>query len=94
MLSEKTSSTNGPAEIKLEPGKIYSWCQCGRSKSQPFCDNESHKGTGLGPKDFTVSSKRTVWLCMCKQTKLTPYCDGSHNKLNKTNSTTEVTNNS
>ncbi|MBI1768236.1 MAG: CDGSH iron-sulfur domain-containing protein [Bacteroidetes bacterium] len=83
MLREKTSSNDGPAELELEPGIVYSWCRCGRSKNQPFCDKGSHIGTGLEPKEFTVSSKRKVWLCMCKQTKLVPYCDGSHNKLKK-----------
>lgn len=83
MLNPITSSTDGPAEIELEPGKVYSWCQCSRSKTQPFCDNVSHAGTGISPKEFTVSSRRKVWLCMCKQTKLVPYCDGSHNKLKK-----------
>ena len=74
---------NKPMEIELEPGHIYSWCQCGRSKNQPYCDKVSHVGTGISPKDFSVSSRRKVWLCMCKQTNTQPYCDGSHNKLNK-----------
>ncbi|HCW09153.1 MAG TPA: hypothetical protein DGG95_17490 [Cytophagales bacterium] len=82
-MSEITSSLNGPVEYELQPGKKYSWCQCGRSKTQPFCDQVSHKGTGIEPKDFTVSQTRKVWLCMCKQTKMPPYCDGTHNKLKK-----------
>ncbi|HWC52147.1 MAG TPA: CDGSH iron-sulfur domain-containing protein [Chitinophagaceae bacterium] len=70
----------GPAEITLEPGRTYKWCQCGLSKSQPFCDN-SHHGTGLEPKIFSVITARKVWLCVCKKTKNIPYCDGSHNKI-------------
>ncbi|KAG5900046.1 hypothetical protein JTB14_009124 [Gonioctena quinquepunctata] len=27
-----------PFKIPLEAGKRHSWCSCGRSKSQPFCD--------------------------------------------------------
>lgn len=72
-----------PAEVELEAGKSYSWCRCGKSKTQPFCDDLSHEGTGLEPKVFTVSTTRRVWLCMCKQSKNFPYCDGTHNKLNK-----------
>jgi CDGSH-type Zn-finger protein len=72
---------NQPVEIELQAGKVYSWCQCGRSKTQPFCDKVSHVNTGIEPKDFSVSKNRKVWLCMCKQTKTVPYCDGSHNKL-------------
>ncbi|HEY8938110.1 MAG TPA: CDGSH iron-sulfur domain-containing protein [Cyclobacteriaceae bacterium] len=70
-----------PVEIELEAGKTYSWCQCGRSKNQPFCDDVSHLGTGILPKVFKVSAARKVWLCMCKQTKTVPYCDGSHRNL-------------
>jgi CDGSH-type Zn-finger protein len=70
-----------PVEIELEAGKTYSWCQCGRSKTQPFCDEISHKGTGIEPKIFNVKTARKVWLCMCKQTKTVPYCDGSHRLL-------------
>jgi CDGSH-type Zn-finger protein len=70
-----------PIEIELQAGKTYSWCQCGRSKTQPFCDEGSHKGTGIEPKTFKVNVARKVWLCMCKQTKTVPYCDGSHRTL-------------
>jgi len=38
-----------PIEVKLESGKDYYWCTCGRSKSQPFCDG-SHKNTEFTPK--------------------------------------------
>jgi CDGSH iron-sulfur domain-containing protein 3 len=31
-----------PFKVKLEEGKTYSWCLCGRSKSQPLCDG-THK---------------------------------------------------
>lgn len=70
-----------PKEVELEAGKTYSWCHCGKSTTQPFCDDVSHKGTGLEPKTFKVTTARKVWLCMCKQTKSFPYCDGSHSKL-------------
>ncbi|WP_073134304.1 CDGSH iron-sulfur domain-containing protein [Chryseolinea serpens] len=75
--------TSGPREIELEPGKTYSWCRCGQSKTQPLCDEVSHKTTGFEPRRFSVSTKRKVWLCMCKQTKSAPYCDGTHNTLRK-----------
>ena len=37
-----------PIPIKVEAGKSYWWCACGRSKTQPFCDG-SHKGTAFTP---------------------------------------------
>jgi CDGSH-type Zn-finger protein len=68
-----------PAVLTLEPG-TYSWCACGRSKNQPFCDN-SHLVTDITPVEFTITEKKTVTLCRCKQTKTKPYCDGSHKFL-------------
>ena len=37
-----------PNKVTVEVGKIYAWCACGRSGTQPFCDG-SHKRTGLSP---------------------------------------------
>lgn len=65
------------------PAGDYLWCACGRSKTQPFCDN-SHAGTGVKPVRFTVKARRgteTVWLCACKKTKDAPFCDGTHNTI-------------
>lgn len=31
-----------PFKIRLEEGKTYHWCLCGKSKSQPLCDG-THK---------------------------------------------------
>ncbi|MDO8334297.1 MAG: CDGSH iron-sulfur domain-containing protein [Nitrosomonas sp.] len=69
-----------PIEVKLEAGKDYYWCTCGRSKSQPFCDG-SHKNTEFTPKKFSIAETKTAWLCTCKKTNNAPYCDGTHRKL-------------
>ena len=69
-----------PIEVKLEAGKDYYWCTCGRSKSQPFCDG-SHKNTEFTPKKFSVDESKTAWLCTCKKTGNAPFCDGTHLKL-------------
>lgn len=65
-----------PAVLMLGPG-TYAWCQCGRSRDQPFCDG-SHQGTGIEPVEFSLDDKIEVALCQCKQTKTPPYCDGTH----------------
>lgn len=69
-----------PIKVDLEPGKSYSWCACGRSATQPFCDG-SHAGTCFQPLEFTVDRQRRASLCCCKRTKTPPYCDGSHKDL-------------
>ena len=68
-----------PAVLTLEAGTYY-WCQCGRSRDQPFCDG-SHQGTGIEPVELSLSETQEVALCQCKQTKTPPYCDGTHETL-------------
>ena len=43
-----------PVAVEVEEGKIYWWCACGRSKTQPFCDG-SHKGTEFVPQGWEAS---------------------------------------
>lgn len=74
-----------PNEVKLEAGKNYAWCACGKSSKQPFCDG-SHssipKEEGeFRPKIFKAEEDKSVWLCVCKQTNNAPFCDGSHKSL-------------
>lgn len=69
-----------PALVDLEKGKTYYWCQCGRSKNQPFCDG-SHQSTDITPLAFTAEETKRAALCQCKSTGSAPFCDGSHMKL-------------
>jgi len=32
-----------PYKVKVEKGKTYSWCACGLSQKQPFCDGSHSK---------------------------------------------------
>ncbi len=80
-MPEPKSPQNAPYVTKLEAGS-YSWCGCGLSKDQPFCDN-AHKGTEFEGSDkaalfFELDEDKTVALCGCKRTKTPPYCDGTH----------------
>jgi len=70
----------GPYQVKLEAGRAYFWCACGRSARQPFCDG-SHKGTGLEPHRIQADSSGAFNLCGCKSTDDRPFCDGTHNML-------------
>ena len=78
-INGRVVANTTPAILDLEPGTYY-WCRCGRSKQQPFCDG-SHHGTGLSPKEFTLTEPKRVALCRCKVTKMEPFCDGSHKAL-------------
>jgi glutamate synthase domain-containing protein 2/CDGSH-type Zn-finger protein len=79
-VSRPVIADKKPIKVELEEGETYSWCRCGRSKNQPFCDG-SHKGTSLGPLQFTAQSSEEAYLCQCKGTADAPFCDGTHAAL-------------
>lgn len=76
-LNTKVSAKFIPTHINLEAGKQYSWCSCGKSLNQPFCDGQ-HIGTPFKPVKFTVDKTKSYNLCRCKYTKNQPFCDLSH----------------
>ncbi|MCH7888936.1 MAG: CDGSH iron-sulfur domain-containing protein [Proteobacteria bacterium] len=69
-----------PFFVDVEEGRTYTWCACGRSANQPFCDG-SHADTGIEPVAYTAPLSRRVLFCGCKASKKAPICDGSHNRL-------------
>ena len=72
----------GPVAVEVEEGQTYSFCPCGLSATQPFCDGEHKKGgTTMRSLKFTPEKSGKVWLCLCKRSKTLPYCDGTHNAL-------------
>ncbi len=77
---EPVVAQTSPYQVDLEAGRSYSWCSCGRSSKQPFCDG-SHKGTSFTPVRFTVDAAGVQNLCGCKASDDKPYCDGTHNTL-------------
>ena len=70
-------SARRPAKVELVEGETYTFCRCGRSGTQPFCDG-SHAGTRFTPLSFTAESSKTAFLCACKHTGDAPFCDGTH----------------
>ena len=79
-MSDAIVASKTPFAVEVKEGEKYFWCQCGRSKLQPFCDG-SHKGTDFTPVMYTADKDGTVYFCGCKQTKNQPLCDGSHKHL-------------
>jgi len=84
MAEQPLIAAKKPAKVELEQGESYTWCRCGRSSNQPFCDG-SHKGTGITPITFKAESSGDAWLCQCKATGDAPFCDGTHKKLSDHN---------
>lgn len=80
-MTERVIAGLKPTVMKLEQGKTYWWCRCGRSQNQPFCDG-AHAGTDIEPMEFTATSDKNVALCTCKATAGEPFCDGNHKRLN------------
>ncbi|TGZ52500.1 hypothetical protein CRM22_010612 [Opisthorchis felineus] len=79
-----------PFRMVCLPNRIYWWCSCGHSQTQPFCDGNHVRIIGQTPHfqinkfeyrpvRMTFKEKTEVWWCTCKQTNEPPYCDGSHN---------------
>lgn len=79
-MTEPRIAQKGPFAVEVKAGERYTWCACGRSESQPFCDG-SHKGTGITPKTFKAEKSETVYLCGCKRSHAKPFCDGTHATL-------------
>ena len=76
---DSKSAQNSPYIVALRPGR-YSWCSCGKSKNEPFCDG-THKLEGkFKSVKLEVTEEKKVAFCGCKHTQTPPFCDGSHKK--------------
>jgi len=73
---------NKPVKVSLIKGDEYSFCVCGRSKNQPFCDG-SHVGTSFKPKSIIAEEDGDAYFCACKHSGDAPNCDGSHKQFSK-----------
>ena len=80
-MTEPVIVQKSPYEIELKGTYRYSWCACGLSNYQPFCDGSHTSAPGITPVVFNAEKSETVYLCGCKHSKNKPFCDGSHRKL-------------
>ncbi len=80
MTNAPVIAAKTPRMIELEKGKKYTWCRCGRSSNQPFCDG-SHRGTYIKPLSFVAERNGRAALCLCKASGNAPFCDGTHASL-------------
>ncbi|MFY0598546.1 MAG: CDGSH iron-sulfur domain-containing protein [Cyclobacteriaceae bacterium] len=79
-MATPTIADKQPKPVELEAGKTYTWCACGASSNQPFCDG-SHSSTEFTPVVFTAEKSETKYMCMCKHSSSPTFCDGSHKAL-------------
>lgn len=79
-MAEPLVAQKAPYPVAIENGKVYFWCACGKSSTQPFCDG-SHKGSEFAPKPYRADKDATAYFCGCKASRNAPFCDGSHNAL-------------
>ncbi|MBU3583321.1 CDGSH iron-sulfur domain-containing protein [Polynucleobacter sp. 15G-AUS-farblos] len=72
----------GPFFSEIDARNVYAWCGCGKSQTQPYCDN-SHLDTGFQPVKFSAFECKKVYFCGCKQTSKQPFCDATCVRLQK-----------
>ena len=75
-LKKPACPQNAPYAVMVEQGREYLWCQCGLSKTQPWCDG-SHKDTDFEPIAFTAPISAEFFMCGCKRSNNKPYCFGN-----------------
>ena len=76
---ENDETKSHPLVTELGVGTYY-WCQCGKTRTVPYCDG-SHRGTLHSPLKVAQVEAGEVKLCGCKQSATKPYCDCTHEKL-------------
>ena len=80
-MERPRSPQKSPYKVKVEKGKMYSWCTCGLSNKQPFCDGR-HKVEGkFKSLKYLAEETEDVFFCGCKFSQNPPFCDGSHSRL-------------
>ncbi len=66
-MSEPLSPQRAPYP-RQETARNVTWCQCGRSANQPYCDG-SHRETDIRPITVELTEDRLVKWCGCKHSK-------------------------
>jgi CDGSH iron-sulfur domain-containing protein 3 len=76
-------SQNSSFPVHLEANTLYSWCTCGYTQTEPFCDSAHREYPEENKRSFKfqVDESKGYILCGCKQTKTPPFCDNSHKFL-------------
>lgn len=77
-MPEPKIAQKEPYKVALEAEKKYSWCTCGESSTQPFCDGTHKVAMEFKSLPIFVNESKDYFLCGCKKTSTPPFCDGTH----------------
>ena len=80
-MGNLVTARKSPFKVKVEKGKTYSWCACGLSQAQPFCDGSHRKEGKFKSLKYLAEETKEIYFCGCKRTEHPPFCDGTHAKL-------------
>lgn len=70
-----------PFEVQVKAGEKYSWCSCGMTQTEPFCDGAHKAFTNPDGSKIMKSVKffpekdETVLFCGCKHSTKGMFCD-------------------
>lgn len=68
-----------PYRIEVKAGSTHYICQCGATKTPPYCDGSHQALDHAGPLEFKAGTDATLYICGCGQSNNKPWCDGAHN---------------
>ena len=71
-MEKPVSPQKEPYKVSVKKDKTYSWCTCGLSQKQPFCDGSHKKEGKFRSIKFLVKESKDVYLCGCKMSKNPP----------------------
>lgn len=72
-------SKNTPYEVPVRAGESVWLCQCGMTRTAPYCDgSHAMQEADIEPLHFAADKSGTVWICGCGRSQDAPFCDGSH----------------
>ena len=80
-MAEPKITQKMPYVKEEQPGQ-RSWCACGYSQNQPYCDgSHARLNTGIEPMRVKIEQAKRIAWCGCKHSGNKPYCDGSHARI-------------
>lgn len=65
IMKKSSTTSKAPELVTLENGP-FTWCTCGKSSRQPFCDG-THRQTKFIAVSFKIPASREAWLCSGKK---------------------------